>query len=210
MGHHLNNLSPPRKFCQLPWLSKLVLLVVGSVSMLAITALSDDPVGEPTYNMLCISDCPTCPTICSPPPPNSPNPTYGARSPPPPLSPLPSPPVQYSPTPYFYFLNPPPSSPPPLKRSPPPLSPPPPSPLPSPPMPEVPSIYPYWGAHPPPPPPPPPYKPHNSPQAPPHNYSSNNPYYYFYASDNASPGHRFLSPLLHVLPFLCFLLQKVM
>ncbi|KAL2236000.1 UNVERIFIED_CONTAM: hypothetical protein Sindi_1332200 [Sesamum indicum] len=130
--------------------------------------------GLPPAGLLCISDCETCPVICSPPPPPTP------KSPPTPPVHHPSPPLPY------YFDSPAPSSPPP------------PHPLPPPPS------YVSWGgsANPPPPPPPPSNTTKGGGAPPPpsvyvynpgtimppgmgqRNYSY--PYYYFYASKAVS------------------------
>lgn len=79
----------------------------------------------PSAGLLCISDCETCPVICSPPSP-------------PPTPKLPPPPVHHHspPQPYYYFTAPSPSSSPPPARP----KPPPPS-------------YTIWGGATPPPPP---------------------------------------------------------
>ncbi|KAK4422207.1 hypothetical protein Salat_1803000 [Sesamum alatum] len=132
----------------------------------------------PPAGLLCISDCETCPVICSPPPP----PATPKSSPPPP----PPPPVHHSSPPLpYYFDSPAPSSPPPAHPLPPPPS------------------YISWGgsANPPPPPPPSTTPKGGGPPPPPsvnvynpgmgqRNFSY--PYYYFYASKAAS-----CLPLLH-------------
>ncbi|GMH12378.1 hypothetical protein Nepgr_014219 [Nepenthes gracilis] len=87
--------------------------VVLTVSLLAGVACQDQNGIAPT-GLLCISECSTCPVICSPPhsaksqprqPPPvpvieySPPPSYKARPPPPPLPPPPPPPAEGSPPP---------------------------------------------------------------------------------------------------------------
>ncbi|KAF3447314.1 hypothetical protein FNV43_RR12499 [Rhamnella rubrinervis] len=134
------------------------------------TLTYEDHVGEPESGLLCISDCTTCPVICSPPPP------VLESHPPPPTSQ----PVHRSPPPSYYNYSPPPPPKQTPSPSPPPRSPPkemPPSP------PSQPSS---WGT------PPPPFKyffnmPPSGPvlvppstTSGPHDYSY--PYYYFYAS----------------------------
>ncbi|KAJ6420149.1 hypothetical protein OIU84_030126 [Salix udensis] len=145
-----------------------------------------DPMGEPAAGLLCISDCVTCPVICSPPPP--------------PLLYHPSPPSHHSPSPQHSYHSPPP--PPPTSPS---TSPPPPPPT-SPPAyhsppqsPQTPSWYPIWGT------PPPPGYDFNTPkgQAPP----GKGPYPYpllllFYSSKASSfslhASHFFLLGVFHV------------
>ncbi|KAJ6678683.1 hypothetical protein OIU85_009181 [Salix viminalis] len=144
-----------------------------------------DPMGEPAAGLLCISDCVTCPVICSPPPP--------------PLLYHPSPPSHHSPSPQHSYHSPPP--PPPTSPS---TSPPPPPPT-SPPAyhsppqsPQAPSWYPIWGT-----PPPPGYY-FNTPkgQAPPGKGPYPYPYYYFYSSKASSfslhASHFFLLGVFHV------------
>lgn len=158
------------------------------------------PPGTPGAGLLCISDCGTCPVICSPPSPSV-NSKPPPSSPPQPLPTPPTPPVHhYSPPQPYYFNAPPPSSSLP-KPLPPESSPPPPSP----------PSYISWGKA----GPPPPFNYFGgggnipSVQAPPGmvpvNYSY--PYYYFYASQASSftmQGSSLFALLLsiHVLYFL--------
>ncbi|KAF7830446.1 leucine-rich repeat extensin-like protein 3 [Senna tora] len=160
--------------------------LVGLVVFAKVT--SQDKVEAPPSNLLCISECGTCPVICSPPPP-APLLTYY----PPPSSPdlprSPPPETPHSPAPLYFTY------PPPLPKSPPSLPPPPPPPTPS--------THPSGAA------PPPPSKSYNSPPSAsgsgqptvisgPHQYSY--PYYYYYAS-----GSHASSPSIHA-PFLLSLL----
>lgn len=133
------------------WLLKLVIL---AMIMSAQTEV-------PPTGLLCISECATCPVICSPPPP----PTLEFKPPP---SPLP----HHSPTPSYHSHSPPPPPPPPRSSPPHSSSPPPPF------------IYFTWDS------PPPPFNYMGIPSvpAPPTkgkpDYSY--PYYYFYASNSFS------------------------
>ncbi|KAI6682198.1 hypothetical protein NL676_036079 [Syzygium grande] len=170
-----------------------------------VTSQGQMPLTTPTTGVVCISDCATCPVICSSPPPLS-MPTYQPPLPPlpklpspplPPLPTLPPPPLpvhHHHPPPESYYY----SSPPPPSLEPLPLTPPgPPLPTLLPP-PEAPSLYPSWSA------PPPPFKySNNAPSGPGipgtgmggHDYSY--PYYYFYASEAASlAGHCYFFMLL--------------
>ncbi|XWS70226.1 hypothetical protein CRYUN_Cryun03dG0030300 [Craigia yunnanensis] len=153
------------------WL--VLLLKVGIMGMIMLDRVtSEDEMGTPSAGLLCISDCATCPVICSPPPPPL------LKSYPPP-----APSVHHSPPPVPYYYIPPQSyyhSPPPSES----VSPP--SPSPPRPPPPVPSSYSSKGS------PPPPFKYFfNAPpgQGPPtvggpHEYPY--PYYYFYASKASS------------------------
>ncbi|PON95988.1 hypothetical protein TorRG33x02_082360 [Trema orientale] len=160
MGDFKNLLASTRKW--LPLFSKAWLL--GLIMFARVTY--EDQVGEPEADLLCISDCTTCPVICSPPPP-PPSPVQKSQPPP-------SPPVNHSPPPTYYTFSPPP--PPPPQASPPKKTPPPPSP----------TWYYTSGS------PPPPYK-NDVPFSPwgkvpptPGSHDYPYPYYYLYASD-ASP-----------------------
>uniref|UniRef100_A0A6N2LAU0 Uncharacterized protein n=1 Tax=Salix viminalis TaxID=40686 RepID=A0A6N2LAU0_SALVM len=148
-----------------------------------------NPMGEPAASLLCISDCVTCPVICSPPPP---------------LLYHPSPPSHHSPSPQhsYHSLLPPPPPPTSPSTSPPP---PPTSPSTSPPAyhsppqsPQAPSCSPIWAA-----PPPPGYY-FNTPkgQAPPGKGPYPYPYYYFYSSKASSfslhASHFFSLGVFHV------------
>ncbi|KAH6792386.1 hypothetical protein C2S52_002863 [Perilla frutescens var. hirtella] len=136
----------------------------------------------PSAGLLCISDCETCPVICSPPP--SP-PSLSSPPPTPKLPPLlpPSPPqsppthhMNSPPQPYYYFTAPSPSSPPPPAH----------------PKPPPPSYNSWGGATPPPPPQVYLYNPGNTAPAGMGQRNFSYPYYYFYAS-KASPH----CPLFH-------------
>ncbi|XP_019190548.1 PREDICTED: classical arabinogalactan protein 9 [Ipomoea nil] len=161
------------------------------LSIMFLGVKSQEPIQGSTPGLLCISECGTCPAICSPPPapevalkpPPSPSPRPG-HSPPPlppdsffpppgaiitPIKPSPpSPPVQNYPPSFPYYFLPPLSPPlPPLLSSPPP-------------RPAT-----------PPPSPPPPSNSFNIPAtvAPPAGFGQknfSNPYYYFYVSEAAS------------------------
>ncbi|PSR93599.1 Proprotein convertase subtilisin/kexin type 6 like [Actinidia chinensis var. chinensis] len=139
------------------WLVLLLNLVLVD-SLMFVRVKSNDQPPVPATGLLCISDCVTCPVICSPPPP--PPPKSKPLLPPP----LPPPPIHYSPPWSYYFENPP--------LLPPPPPPPPPS-------------YILWGSK---SPPSPAYANIPSSQGPLNmgqkNYS--HPYYYFYASKAAS------------------------
>ncbi|KAJ4709028.1 leucine-rich repeat extensin-like protein 1 [Melia azedarach] len=134
----------------------VLLLKVGILGMIMLrsVAADDDQVGVPDTGVLCISDCATCPVICSPPPPKQ---SYT-----PPIS-------HHSPPPQSYHHSPPPPSPPPESAMPPP-----------PPEKSEPPIN-SWVT---PPPPPFKYNNMPPAQGPPtpgqHEYPY--PYYYFYAS----------------------------
>ncbi|KAK7352553.1 hypothetical protein VNO80_17976 [Phaseolus coccineus] len=140
----------------------------------------EDKVEDPSSALFCISDCSTCPVICSPPPPAliTPHPTF---SPSPPHSPSSS-----SSLPYNSDLSPPPPSKPKL-APPPPLShssgPPPPPPFKS-------YTTPPSGLE----------QPQPTVVSAPHDFSY--PYYYFYASAASSPS--FHAPFLLLLFFLVF------
>ncbi|KAL5853558.1 hypothetical protein ACOSQ3_008676 [Xanthoceras sorbifolium] len=153
---------------------RLVLLFrVGIMLTIALGKVaSEDQTEVPATGLLCISDCSTCPVICSTPPPAKEH-----------LYPPLSPPFHHSP-PESYYNSPLPT---------PHLSPPPPTPHWSPPPPP-PQPAPSWPTYP--TTPPPPFKYYNAPPSPgqarappsagtgPTNYPY--PYYYFYASE-ASP-----------------------
>lgn len=182
---------------------QILLLKVGFMGMImvarSVTSQQEEIMGTPpSTDLLCISECQTCPVICSPPPsPSTP------KSYPPPTQPVL--PKSYPPPPpplLLQYLSPPPPyisihhSPPPVQSyylSPPPhsesiLSPPPPSQRPPP---SAPSTSSSKGS---PPPPPPPFKYfYNLPPGPagqgpptvvgpPHQYNYPYPYYYFYES----------------------------
>ncbi|KAG5540835.1 hypothetical protein RHGRI_020915 [Rhododendron griersonianum] len=167
MGHSKSlSLSPRGKWLVLLLRLHVMFCGVKSEGQAQTTA------SNPAPGLLCISECYTCPEICSPPP-----------APPQWKPPILSPPVHSSPPPqsYFYKSPPPPQSyvyesPPPPRRSPPP----PPS-----------QPYISWGSNP--PPPPPGYTNIPTVQAPPNGGNRNYtyPYYYFYASKANS-----ISPLL--------------
>ncbi|KAL8498942.1 hypothetical protein ACS0TY_022049 [Phlomoides rotata] len=120
---------------------------------------------NPSASLLCISDCETCPVICSPPPSHSPSPPVVLKLPPPP----PPPEHHYSPPQQpYYFTSPSPS----LS---PPAHPPPPPPAPGGAPPPRPSVYVY----------------NPGTTTPPSGTGQRNfsyPYYYFYAS-RASPNY---------------------
>jgi len=138
----------------------------------------EDKVEDPSSALFCISDCSTCPVICSPPPPPpllTPHPKFS-----------PSPPHSPSSLPYNSYLSPPPPAKPKL-APPPPLS---------------------HSSGPPPPPPfnsytTPPSglgQPQPTVVSAPHDFSY--PYYYFYASAASSPSLH--APFLFLLFFLVF------
>lgn len=150
-----------------------------------------DQMGEPETGLLCISDCATCPVICSPPPP-----MLESSNPPPSTSMSTSPlPVHHSP-PQSYCSSPP------LPSAPSTPQPPPPSPHKE--TPSSPSS-PSWGST-----PPPPFKyyfdePPSGPVTPtrgPHDYSY--PYYYFYSSEASSPLSVHASSYFFILLFFQF------
>ncbi|KAJ7958381.1 leucine-rich repeat extensin-like protein 2 [Quillaja saponaria] len=150
------------EFMRRKWFSWFLRLGLMGLAMFAGVTFEDE-VGGPATNLLCISDCATCPVICSPPPP----PLLVSYPPP-------SPSEHHASSP-SYYTYPPPSQ----KSRPPPPPPPPPPPSPPPPTPSSYSSKPA---------PPPPYKNNNSPPSGssqptsgPHDYSY--PYYYFYASE---------------------------
>nr|XP_023883715.1 extensin-1-like [Quercus suber] len=152
MGHCNHLASMRNKWCS--WFCRI--WIMGLLMFANVT--SEDQIGAPSSGSLCISDCATCPVICSPPPPLLES------------FPPPSPPVHHSP-PKYYYSNPPP---PPSLPSSPPASPP------------KSSSYPSWGTPPPPfkyynnmPP-----SGRMPPMAGPNDYPY--PYYYFYASKAAS------------------------
>ncbi|PIN13241.1 Dynamin GTPase [Handroanthus impetiginosus] len=164
------------------------------LTILFSTSKSESQTNNPQAGLLCISDCETCPVICSPPPSSSSPSTPSSPLPPPP-SPLPfllpPPPVHHHSPPHPYYFASPPSTSPPAHPPPSPRSggsgvatPPPPSP------PQ--SIIPWSGAF-----PTPPsvygYNPGNMGQR---NFSY--PYYYFYASKASCylPFHQ--APILSV------------
>ncbi|KAG2663390.1 hypothetical protein I3760_16G027100 [Carya illinoinensis] len=109
----------------LAWMRKkwfLWFLKVGIMELIMFANVtSEDQIGVPSTNTLCISDCATCPVICSPPPPppppllqSHPPPSPSAhhsRPPrPPPLEASPPKTSSYSsvpppPPPYKYFNN---------------------------------------------------------------------------------------------------------
>ncbi|KAJ8750623.1 hypothetical protein K2173_015799 [Erythroxylum novogranatense] len=170
------------------WCFMLLKMVVVWLSIFA-EVNADDQMADPPLGLLCISDCATCPVICSTPPPSG-------QSYPPPSH-------HYSPPPQSYYYSPPLRSPP---RSPPSQSPPPPPPLPSPHLsPPAPLWYPspviYYN--------PPP----GGNKAPPTTWTPGQgqhgypyPYYYFYASKATSLSLRtsllyFLLLFLHVVYF---------
>ncbi|XP_022732009.1 extensin-like [Durio zibethinus] len=168
------------------WL--VLLLKVGIMVLIMLARVtSEDELGIPSAGLLCISDCATCPVICSPPPP----PLLKSFPPPPPS-------VHHSPPPVPYYYIPPQSyshSPPPAESVPPtsPLRPPPPAP----------SSYSSKGS------PPPPFKYfYNAPpgQGPPtvvgpHQYPY--PYYYFYASKASSLYFQASLSLVNIVMFQC-------
>ncbi|XP_038698806.1 leucine-rich repeat extensin-like protein 3 [Tripterygium wilfordii] len=150
----LNTLNPLRK----KWLGLLVKVTV-LVTVMVARANSEDQTG-----LLCVSDCGTCPVICSPPPSpvKSHTPPPHSSLPPPPPPPLLTPIYQSPPQSYYH-------------------SPPPPAPRPPPPSPPVPSSNTPIIVVPTPPsssnsPP----SGHAPPTAGPLDYAF--PYYYFYAS----------------------------
>ncbi|KAK7351288.1 hypothetical protein VNO77_10614 [Canavalia gladiata] len=97
-----------RVFC---WIIKVLLI---EVALLATTTSEGKVEGATSSDIFCISDCDTCPVICSPPPPP---PILTTKSYPPP-----SPSIPHSPSPSYFTFSPPPHKP----HSPPPSSPPPP------------------------------------------------------------------------------------
>ncbi|KAJ6924349.1 leucine-rich repeat extensin-like protein 3 [Populus alba x Populus x berolinensis] len=113
------------------WFTLFFKIVIVLEMVMFARANSDaDPMGEPAAGLVCISDCVTCPVICSPPPP--------------PLLYYPSPPSRHSPSPQHSYHSPPPQPPPPTS------SPPSPPAYHSPPRsPQAPSWYPIWGTPPP-------------------------------------------------------------
>ncbi|XP_009365563.2 leucine-rich repeat extensin-like protein 3 [Pyrus x bretschneideri] len=118
------------------WIPRSFKAAVFGLIMFAGLTYEDQTV-DPETGLLCISECGTCPVLCSPPP--SPELEPSGPLPSPPQSP---PPVHHSP-PQYYYISPPPSPP---KQSPsPPSSPPKQSPSPP--------SYSSKGAPPPPPPP---------------------------------------------------------
>nr|GMC53082.1 branchpoint-bridging protein-like [Ipomoea batatas] len=173
------------------------------LSTMFVGVKSQEPIQSSTPGLLCISECGTCPAICSPPP----APEVSLKPPPtpevalkPPPSPSPRPPLPaHSPPPFSFFPPPgaiitPINSP--IASSPP-----------SPPLHNYPPSFPYYflpplsppllssppprPATPPPSPPPPPSNNFNIPAsvAPPAGFGQknfSNPYYYFYVSEAAS------------------------
>ncbi|GFP91387.1 hypothetical protein PHJA_001282700 [Phtheirospermum japonicum] len=130
------------------------------------TSQSQAQTNIPSAGLLCISDCESCPVICSSPP---------TSAPPSPKLPPPAPPAQHhSPPLPYYFDSPAPSSSPPLPPYPPPPPPPPPPPA---------YVYSGGGAATPPPPSVYVYNPGTN-TGPPTSGQRNVsfPYYYFYAS----------------------------
>ncbi|GLT85572.1 hypothetical protein SLE2022_037590 [Rubroshorea leprosula] len=151
------------------------LVLVGIAGMIFVLGFgqvaAQGEVGEPASSSLCISECETCPVICSP----SPEPLVTIYPPPSPLLTLyPPPPPLLTPYPPPPLLK---TYPPPPVHHSTPHSPPPPPPAPS--------SYPYGGT-----PPPPKYSgiPYPYYQGPPyvgpHQYPY--PYYYFYSSEASS------------------------
>ncbi|KAI4376999.1 hypothetical protein MLD38_014698 [Melastoma candidum] len=161
-----------------------------ALSFLAVLSavMPEHPIGSSRYGVLCVSECSTCPIICSSPPP----PPQRSRQPPPPTPAWtqPVPPTSWM---YYYppaqphHTHPPPPPSPPLYFEPPlmPYLPPPPSPSHQPPL----------------PPPPPPTK-YNKPVFEPTPATS--PFYYFYASGsvrNSRPAGFFMPNLCISLMF---------
>ncbi|KAK7816442.1 hypothetical protein CFP56_044090 [Quercus suber] len=157
MGHCNHLASMRNKWCS--WFCRI--WIMGLLMFANVT--SEDQIGAPSSGSLCISDCATCPVICSPPPPLLEMPPMAG-------------PNDY-PYPYYYFYASKAASSLPLDASfyfitpaSPPKS----------------SSYPSWGT------PPPPFKYYNNmppsgrmpPMAGPNDYPY--PYYYFYASKAAS------------------------
>ncbi|XP_042508144.1 leucine-rich repeat extensin-like protein 5 [Macadamia integrifolia] len=103
MGHGRSMVSIRREwFSWLLWIELLFVIMFSQVAM-------GDEIGIPATGLLCISECSTCPTICSPPP-------ASASLPPPPPPPS-SPPPQHSPPQSNYFPQSPPPKPPPHSLS---------------------------------------------------------------------------------------------
>ncbi|KAJ9183606.1 hypothetical protein P3X46_007435 [Hevea brasiliensis] len=153
--NYFNGLISPRE----RW--GVLLWKIGMMGMFLLARVNSeaDQMGAPAAGLLCISDCTTCPVICSPPPPPG-EPHYYA------------PPSHHSPPPQPYNYHPPSPSPPPPSASPPPPPPAAPSPRSTSRPPPSPSWYPSWG---------PP-----SVQVPPKQGQYPYPYYYFYASKASS------------------------
>ncbi|TQE11108.1 hypothetical protein C1H46_003114 [Malus baccata] len=157
------------------WIPRSLMAAIFGMIMFSRFTYGDQTV-DPETGLICISDCTTCPVICSPPPP----PQLEPSGPPP--SPLQSPPPAYHSPPQYYYISPPPSPP---KQSP--------LPPPSPPK-QCPPSYPSKGAPPPPRfmyfygmPPAGPVPTTATTGAGVANNSSH-PYYYFYASEASSPS----------------------
>lgn len=96
MGEGNGNLLAFVRRLWFPWLLKIW---IPGLVIFAINVTSEDQIEGPSTGTLCISDCTTCPVICSPPPP----PLLVPHPPPPP--PVPS--VHHSP-PYAYSTHAPP------------------------------------------------------------------------------------------------------
>lgn len=153
--------------------NRVELLKLGIMVMMVLSrvAFSDDQVEAPDSGLFCISDCATCPSICSPPPPVIEYPSPPTSSPPAP--------VHHSPPQSHYHSPPEPSPPSPRSQSAPPPG----------------NSWTYWGT------PPPPFRYSNTPplvQAPPFNgpHDYPYPYYYFYASKASSLSSHWASILI--------------